>query len=505
MSDAMDFLIDDKEKEASISQGFWKVLIIDDDTFVHEATKYSLSGFTFLGKSIKWYSAFSLYEAKKIAKTESDIALLFLDVVMESDDAGLKFAKWFRKDNISPSSRIILRTGQPGQAPERKIIVDYDLHDYKTKTELTSDKLFTTTVSALRAYNDMRRLELTKLGLEGIISATADIFKIQSMYEYAKSVLMQIGSILDIRSSGIICAQSRSASSWEVLAELGEFSSDFNSIMDLINNCAEYKRDYFDESCMVKILAESNNVRYAIYLEPADSLSDIQSKMLFMFCSNISVGLSNIKLYTSLLNSHKATVMSLAQITESRDHETGAHVFRMAAMTESLTKELFVRGIYKDEITGYLVESIGLSATLHDIGKVCVPDEILLKPGKLTPEEFEIIKEHTTRGADILETAIKTAGEKVPYLEIGRNIALYHHERWDGTGYPGHKSGRDIPVEARITTIIDVFDALSHKRCYKEAFNIQDSLKKIREGKRTFFDPKIVDVFLEVADEIRIE
>ena len=503
MSDFMDFLIDDADNQKSQTGGVWKVLIVDDDRFVHEATKYSLSGFTFLGKKIQWLSAYSAQEAKVLLEKEQDrdIALLFLDVVMEADDAGLQFARWFRDNHINPSTRIILRTGQPGQAPERQIIVNYDLHDYKTKTELSSDKLFTTTVSALRAYYDMSRLETTKTGLEGIIKATANLFRIQSMYEYAKSVLTQIGSILDIRSSGIICAQSVSDHSWEVLAESGKFDNGYEQIINLINHCAEQNDDYVDESCMVRIMSESNHVRYAIYLEPIDTLNDIQAKMLLMFCTNISIGLSNIKLYDSLVKSNKATVMSLAQITETRDHETGEHVLRMAALTEALTKELFERGIYPQEITERLVESIGLSVTLHDVGKVSIPDYILLKPGKLTSEEFEVIKGHTNLGADILQTAIDTAGERVEYLEIGKSIALNHHERWDGRGYPNGLKGRDIPIEARIVAIIDVFDALIHKRCYKDAYTLMESMDIIRHDSGVFFDPHIVEVFLEIVKD----
>ncbi len=498
MSDEMDFFMEDDSEDVAQHTGHWNILIVDDDAAVHEATKFALSGFTFLNKSIRWLDAYSSQEAKEILKTETDIALLFLDVVMETDDAGLKFACWFRDEMINPSTRIILRTGQPGQAPERQIIVNYDLHDYKTKTELNSDKLFTTTVAALRAYYDMHRLEMTRAGLEGIISVSGDLFQIQSMYEYARNVLSQISSILDIRSSGIICAQSTAHGNWETLAKVGDFNTSYDDIISIITKSENIDTTYKENEYLIKIINTKHNVKYAIYLEPSDILTDIQTKMIMMFCNNISIGLNNIKLYGSLTNSHKATVMSLAQITEFRDKDTGEHIFRIARGTELLAKELYARDLYLNELNNNLIEIIGLSSTLHDIGKVAMPDEILLKPGALTPQEFEIIKQHSEIGGKVLQSAIKYAGEDVDYLEAGRRIALYHHERWDGKGYPAKKAGTDIPIEARIASIIDVFDALLSKRCYKPAFTLDDCLSIIKEGSGTAFDPVIVDVFLSV-------
>lgn len=503
LSDEMDFLLDDEESESSKVFNYWNVMIIDDDRSVHEATKYALSGFRFLDKTIKWYDAYSASEAQEILEKERDMAILFLDVVMETDHAGLTFAKWFRDEQINSSTRIILRTGQPGQAPERQIIVNYDLHDYKTKTELSSDKLFTTTVSALRSYNDISRLEATKAGLEGVINASKDLFQMQSMYEYSKNVLSQIGSILDIRSSGIICAQSKKNSEWELLAQTGTFNNDFEQILTIITDCATKDNEEFESDHMVKILAETTDLRYAIYLEPLDQLNDIQLQMLLMFCTNISIGISNIKLYNNLLNAHKSTVMSLAQITESRDQETGEHVFRISRGTEILAKELYNRHIYESEIDSNVLETIGLSSTLHDLGKIAVPDAILLKPGKLTKEEFDVIKQHPVQGAKILQNVIDNTGDNdIDYLTMGKRIALYHHERWDGKGYPEGISGETIPVEARITAIIDVFDALINKRCYKSSYPIQECLDIIREGRGTAFDPLIVDVFLEIVDDM---
>lgn len=498
----MDFLVDDEEEAEEIgSRESWKVMIIDDDPSVHEATKFSLSGFRFMDKDIEWVSAYSAKEARLLFENETDVALLFLDVVMEEDDAGLSFARWYREQNINPSSRIILRTGQPGQAPEKEIIVKYDLHDYKTKTELTSDKLFTTTVAALRAYHDMSRLEETRKGLEGVISSASNIMAIQTMNEYARAVLQQIDSVLDIGAQGIICAQKHKNDEWDILAETGEFKQDRDYIFSVLNKMDETS-DEINEDWMVKPLVNDQDTHYAIYLEPMGQLNAIQVDMLSMFCNNVSAGMRNIRLYDSLMNANRITVMSLAQVTESRDSDTGNHVFRIAKATELLAEKLQDMGAYPDEFSPDISMYLGLSSTLHDVGKVAVRDNILLKPGRLTDEEFEEIKLHTVNGASILEKIIDAAGEDIRYLEIGKEIARHHHERWDGKGYPDGLKEFEIPLEARITAVIDVFDALTHERCYKEAFSIEEAQKIIVEGRGTQFDPLIVDAFNEIIDEI---
>lgn len=502
--DDADFLLDD-ETESEESAGTWRVMIVDDDQAVHDATKYSLYDFSFMEKSIEWIDAYSAKEAMLLAEHDKDIALMFLDVVMESDSAGLDYIRWFREKNINPSTRVILRTGQPGSAPAKEVIMNYDLHDYKTKTELTSDKLFTTTVAALRAYHDMSRLESTKEGLENIVAATSNIFKIQSMYGYAKAVLQQIETVLDIRSSGIVCVQKRKGKNWEFLARSGDIINDDEEILAILESCNGTSLEHIEKNCMVKVLSEGNDeVMYAIYVEPLDSLTDIQTRMLLMFCNNVSVGISNIKLYNSLLNSHKITVMSLAQVTESRDQDTGEHVFRIAHITEKLAQELLKRGIYKELINDKFCAEIGLSSTLHDVGKVAVSDKILLKPGRLTDPEFEKMKEHCEAGAYILESAMKNSGERVNYLEIGERIARSHHEKWDGSGYPQGLVGQEIPVEARITALADVFDALTHRRCYKDAFTLMAAQDIIREGLGSHFDPEIGNVFLDMLDKGQI-
>ncbi|GHU49134.1 transcriptional regulator [Clostridia bacterium] len=503
MTDLMDFLKDDTSATNSTakdgSNECWKIMVIDDEPSIHDVTHYALRRFGYMDKGLKILDAFSAKQAELIVESEKDLALLLVDVVMETDDAGLKFIRWFRDMNINPCTRIILRTGQPGQAPEEEIIVNYDLHDYKTKTELTSEKLFTSLVSGLRSYRDMCRLEQTKIGLENIITSTSMIMRVQSMYDYARAVLQQIGSIFDIRSRGIVCAHHSYGQGWSFLAEYGTFHRsprEIEKIFDSIGGSGEYTGD----GCLASLLYQSDVSRYAVYLETNEPLNDIQSRMLLLFSHNVSVGLSNIKLYDGLIRANRVTVMSLAQVTESRDHSTGEHVFRIAKAVELLTDKMIERGMYEKELTEDIVSVISLASTLHDIGKISVSDTVLLKPGKLTPEEFEQIKLHTVNGANVLDSIQKGSVDRIKYLDVGKDIALGHHERWDGNGYPHKVGGMAIPIAARITSIVDVFDALTHARCYKPPFELDEALGIIADDKGKAFDPKIADLFLtEVA------
>ena len=189
-------------------------------------------------------------------------------------------------------------------------------------------------------------------------------------------------------------------------------------------------------------------------------------------------------------------------VIESRDPDTGAHVQKTAAYVKTIVEGLKRKGYYVEKITPTFMSDVVRSAPLHDIGKIHIPDNVLNKPGKLDPEEFEIMKTHTTAGKRILEKAIQTVGAE-NYLKEARNMAAYHHERWDGNGYPEKLHGEEIPLSARIMAVADVFDALTSVRVYKPAFPMEKAATIIEEGSGTQFDPKCVEVFLEALPEIR--
>ena len=195
-------------------------------------------------------------------------------------------------------------------------------------------------------------------------------------------------------------------------------------------------------------------------------------------------------------------IVTMADLVENRDSDTGAHIQKTAAYVKIIVEGLLRKGYYAEKITPKFISDCVRSAPLHDVGKINIPDSVLNKPGKLTDEEYEIIKTHTTAGRMIMEKAISTV-EGENYLKEALNMAAYHHERWDGRGYPEGLHGEVIPLSARIMSVADVFDALASPRIYKPAFPLDQALSIIREGAGTQFDPKCVEVFLEALPEVK--
>ncbi len=196
----------------------------------------------------------------------------------------------------------------------------------------------------------------------------------------------------------------------------------------------------------------------------------------------------------------QATILALAGISERRDNETGLHLKRLAAYCRQLAEGLVEAGHYGDYITSEFIDHLARSSPLHDIGKVAIPDSILLKPGKLTREEEAVMHTHTTIGAETLESAMQQ-GDAYDFLAMGRDIALCHHERWDGSGYPRGLSGGAIPLSARILSLADVYDALTTERRYKPAWDHERVVSWIGALSGRQFDPDIVAVFLARQDE----
>jgi len=199
-----------------------------------------------------------------------------------------------------------------------------------------------------------------------------------------------------------------------------------------------------------------------------------------------------------------ATIFALSKLSESKDPDTGAHLERMREYCKILAQQLSRQTRFQSIINSEFITSIYAASPLHDIGKVGIPDHILMKPGKLDSAEWEVMKLHPQIGADTLRAVLKQFPNN-PILQTGVEIAESHHERWDGTGYPHQLKGEDIPIAARILALADVYDALTSQRCYKEAFAHDRCRQLIIEGKGTHFDPLIVDAYLEVENEfIRI-
>ncbi len=188
-------------------------------------------------------------------------------------------------------------------------------------------------------------------------------------------------------------------------------------------------------------------------------------------------------------------ISGMANLIESRDVETGEHVFRTSAYVETLSKAARADGVYTDALTDHFVAMLRRLAPLHDVGKILVPDSILKKPGPLTPEEFDVMKRHAAEGGAVVREILGGIADEA-HLNFAADLAAYHHERWDGSGYPKGLRGEEIPLSARIMALVDVYDALTSDRCYKKALPPEEAFRIIREEAGAHFDPKLAQVFL---------
>ena len=239
-----------------------------------------------------------------------------------------------------------------------------------------------------------------------------------------------------------------------------------------------------------------------IGVHTGDEIEDLY-QVICKMAADMADQMRDIRHYAdSMTRMQNGLIVTMADMVENRDSDTGAHVQKTSAYVKIILEGLKKKGYYADKLTDKYMLDVEMSAPLHDVGKINIPDAVLNKPGKLTDEEYTIMKTHTTAGMNIMEKAISTVqGES--YLKEARNMAAYHHERWDGKGYPSGKAGEDIPLSARIMAVADVFDALVSKRSYKEPFSFEKAMDIIREGAGTQFDPEIAEIFIEASDEVR--
>jgi putative two-component system response regulator len=202
-----------------------------------------------------------------------------------------------------------------------------------------------------------------------------------------------------------------------------------------------------------------------------------------------------------ILSIQDVGIHALAQLAETRDPETGNHIRRTQEYVGLLARQLSSHPRFTETLTEHFIQLLIKSAPLHDIGKVGIPDAILLKPGKLTSDEMTIMKTHARLGSDAIEKAIEDTGKPADFLFLAKEIAHWHHEKWDGSGYPDGLTGDAIPISARLMALADVFDALISERVYKPLMSIDEAREIITAGRGIHFDPDVTDAFLEVVDE----
>lgn len=484
----------------------WTVLIVDDDEEVHSITTLVLKNFTYEGKGLHFVHAYSAKEAKDLIAQYPETAVILLDVVMERHDSGLEFVEYVRKVQKNLFVRIILRTGQPGQAPEERVIVEYDINDYKEKTELSSQKLFTVMVSSLRTYRDILTIEANRQGLKRIIEASAHLFEIRALKQLASGVLTQLVSILHFDPNAIVCdtsgfAATSSSKKFGVLAATGRFESMMedeaeDQLPDYVRKdlaeAIEQKKSLHFHDRYVGYFKSDVGSEIVIYCEGWSELSELNKILIEIFCSNVHVAFENSHLNTELEDTQKEIIYTLGEIAEARSLETGAHVKRVSEYCRFLGEKC---GLSPSQL-----EILRMASPMHDVGKVAIPDIILNNPGPLSEDEFATMKNHAEIGFGMLGSS----NRKI--MKAAAIIAVQHHEKYNGTGYPKGLKGNEIHIYARITTIADVFDALCSDRVYRKSYDMTTILEYFSKERGEHFDPDIIDIFLaNTAEFIKIK
>src|ERR1700747_2539720 len=322
-------LIDDSGDRTPEQGPRWKIAVIDDEPAVHDGTRFALSDYRLNGQGLEILSAYSAAEGRELMRRHADVAVVLLDVIMESDTAGLGLVEYIRNDLKNETVRIILRTGQPGQAPERRVIVDYDINDYKAKTELTADKLFTSLTAALRSYQQLERMVQTRRGLEIIVDAASTLYDFRSMQRLAEGGLTQLSSLLNVDCAGILVLRddgNKSRDDFSVLAGSGCYSRFIGAassksldadLRAMVEAAFKRRKHEFADHRTVLYVRTGSGREVVVLLQAERQLSETDRALVEIFGSRLSIAFDNVILYQQLHEANTQLEDRVAQRTRA--------------------------------------------------------------------------------------------------------------------------------------------------------------------------------------------
>jgi RNA polymerase sigma factor (sigma-70 family) len=389
-------------------------------------------------------------------------------------------------------------------AEVRFVIDHFDIDDYKDKTELTVQKLYTTVRSALKGYRDLQTIELNRVGLARILDVTPELYNLhlERLEEYFRGVLLQIIGICNLEHSGMISTIDGLVATMEgknirIRAGTGEFGDGVGGDLrrhEIAELCSETVLRHeipgeLRQGAVVVPLKVKNEVLGFVYLESRTELTKDDRELIQVMANQCAAALDNFRLHHSLEESYDEAIDMLAYVAEFKDSATGKHIRRIQEYTRRTAKAM--------GCTDAEAELYAKASRLHDVGKVGIPDNILRKAGKLTDEEYAVIQRHTRIGDAVLSRSRS--------LAVARVVANSHHERWDGHGYPNRLAGDAIPFAARLVSVVDVFDALVSVRPYKSAWSAASAAQEILAKSGAQFDPAVVDAFLKLYRDGRFD
>lgn len=477
----------------------WTLLLVDDEEDVIEVSKLVLDDLEFDGRPLRILSALSAREGIEVFEKETDIAVAFIDVVMETEHAGLDLVKHVRQKLGNQITRLIMRTGNPGAAPPHEIVRHLEIDDYKEKTELTADRLETAVLTSLRSYRNLRMRLRMERGLERMLEASVALHSSPSTLDALGSALGHIVAMVQEELQGQIVTNAlvleRQEMGVKVLVGLPnspapEYTTSTIALppelLQELQDLDATQNVHQSASGVVFSISVHHGATYHFWVGLTDRLPPDSIQLIQFFLTKLGESLSNSMLHREVLEAQTTVLNRLCEAVESRSQETGSHIRRIALYSRKLAA---LAGL-DDEA----VEIISMASPMHDIGKVAIPDRILNKPGKLDADEWALMQTHAHEGFRLL------SHPQFAIMQAGAEIALTHHERWDGTGYPRGLAGDQIPLMGRIVAIVDVFDALLSRRAYKEPWPLDRVVEQLQNMRGTHFDPKLADLLLEKVD-----
>ncbi len=471
----------------------WKVMIADDEPAFRTLASRYLCNLSFEGRLIEILEASSAAEAKQILREHDNIAVILLDVRMESPNAGYDLVRHIRETMGNHSVRIVLASGLFERKSREIAIVDYDVNDAIDKADILDARLCTTVIKALRSYRDILRVNaslnaVTENGRPGGEIAEECDRMLESCLA-AASCTSRSGNL-----SGLV--GSCRLESMKLVAGCGRFTAYRSAhltetlyedpIISMLA-CVKDHRPIVTPNSFTAAYAPTNSTMGVIHIEQTEPFAPHTLDLIRLVSPNLVTSISCIITADNGLSRDVETMSTIHALVSTRSRETGKHVRRVGLTSEHLA---LLVGVGERE-----AETIGYAAQLHDVGKVGVPDNVLHKPGHLTEMEYQLMMIHTRLGHRILSANSSTL------FSTAATIALNHHERWDGQGYPNKLHGEDIPLAGRIVAICDVFDALTHERSYRKAMTIKRAVGIIRKEHGRAFDPRLTDLFLNHIDE----
>lgn len=518
----------------------WKVLVIDDEEDVHGVTQLVLSDFSFDGRGIEFLHAHSGAEAMAVFGRVPDIAVALVDVVMETEYAGLDVVRYVRETLDNRFVRLILRTGHPGTAPERDVIAKYDINDYKAKTELSSLKLYSAMMTALRSYRDIMDIEAQRLATFRVLEVAAMLFQARSVPEFAALSLEGFQELLGIEGGAAFYADdpAGTVSGGGVLARVGtrelagglggdRWADRLNSVAD----CA-----YEGGIAMVRLACRHADAHF-LCAEMGRAPTALDRVVTKLFRLNATSALDNLLLLEKNQFALRQAIRALANLAPYRHKgappdksassrildqanrlatgrhadnsefmdflrllavqaeigewdEKGAiqHVVRVGRFSRKLAQ---LAGMNQD-----FCEAIGAAGELHDVGKIFVAPSGSTGWFEPDSEKRALAAEHAIWGAQFLRGVSDYASETV---RMAAEVARYHHETWDSQGYPERKAGEAIPVSARIVAIVDFFDMCISPRAGMDyrALSPVEAFSLIETAAGAYFDPALARLFLD--------